>query len=151
MSTPEEMAQKRREVDAVRLKLEASSKQQRQWATQHMENAMVLRQLEDVGEDGGAIYKMMGGVLVKQEHVEAVGIDRRALFTRASRSHSFALFSGEQRPETYGVYQARGGEMRQAAAGAAGGGGEDHGGVIQCVVCRPMQCDVSCQPTEPTL
>jgi len=26
-----------------------------------------------VGEDGGAIYKMMGGVLVKQEHVEAVG------------------------------------------------------------------------------
>ena len=63
--------EKRREVELIRQRMGVEERKARQWHQQYLENAMVLKELKDVGEDG-SIYKMMGGVLVKQEHVEAV-------------------------------------------------------------------------------
>jgi prefoldin beta subunit len=71
MATPELDQQRRKQVEQLRRELDATSQKARQCSQQYLENAMVLRELEDVGEDG-TIYKMMGGVLIKQEHVEAV-------------------------------------------------------------------------------
>lgn len=74
--------EKRREVELLR-QMGVEERKARQWHQQYLENAMVLKELEDVGEDG-AIYKMMGGVLVKQEHVEAVSnVKKRMDFIRA--------------------------------------------------------------------
>ncbi len=82
-SAPQMDPEKRREVELLRQKMGVEERKARQWHQQYLENAMVLKELEDVGEDG-AIYKMMGGVLVKQEHVEAVSnVKKRMDFIRA--------------------------------------------------------------------
>jgi chaperonin cofactor prefoldin len=82
MSTPsgdaelQAQATKRREFEALRTKIEGEAARQRQWQTQLLENGMVLKELETAGEDG-KIYKLMGGVLIKQEQIEAVRRGRR--------------------------------------------------------------------------
>ena len=82
-SVPQMDPEKRREVELIRQKMDVAAQKAQQWHQQYLENAMVLKELEEVGEDG-SIYKKMGGVLVKQEHIEAVSnVKKRMEFIQA--------------------------------------------------------------------
>ena len=96
-SAPQMDPEKRREVELLRQKMGVEERKARQWHQQYLENAMVLKELKDVGEDG-SIYKMMGGVLVKQEHVEAVSnVQKRIEFIRAEERRCTASIESLQK------------------------------------------------------
>ena len=87
MSSAQQMdPEKRRQVEVIRQKMEVAAQKARQWHQQYLENAMVLKELEEVGEEG-AIYKKIGDVLVKQEHIEAVSnVKKRMEFIQAEEA-----------------------------------------------------------------
>lgn len=88
---------KRRQVEAIRQQMGEASQKAQQWSQQYLENDMVLKELVEAGE-GGTIYKMMGGVLIKQEYVEAVSnVKKRMEFIKKEETRCAESIEGLQK------------------------------------------------------
>lgn len=97
MDPEQEQAVKRRQVEAIRQQMGEASQKAQQWSQQYLENDMVLKELVEAGE-GGTIYKMMGGVLIKQEYVEAVSnVKKRMEFIKKEETRCAESIEGLQK------------------------------------------------------
>jgi prefoldin beta subunit len=58
------------QLQSIQTQIQAAQQSSQQCIQQHHENDMVLKELEEAGEDA-KIYKMMGGALIPQDYLEA--------------------------------------------------------------------------------
>mmetsp|Transcript_14602 Transcript_14602/g.59602 ORF Transcript_14602/g.59602 Transcript_14602/m.59602 type:complete len:123 (+) Transcript_14602:339-707(+) len=71
-TVPDILAVQVNELQALQKELSGAQGNRRQFAQQHSENSMVLKELEQL-DDSSSVYKLIGSVLIKQGLLEARG------------------------------------------------------------------------------